>query len=498
MNRETPMDSLVAGQAAAGLRWTGHPLVDMGIATLVAFAERTRPDEVTFDDLERFATYAEEALFSPALRSHASVLYTINNDYLNPAFSDVKRRENARALLRRFASPPQPSLSPCSYCGRAAVTAASSSGPAYRDVVPMLTGRGVLNFFPYGQHGLSLCGLCDTALQALPIGAPSCEGRALIVASDDPDQLIALIRSWLPDLRARAQLSAASGQKVETWKAPRTRLVDRLVELERQGQGSTTATGFTIYHLTNSGQGPGIDIHTLRAPTVSFLRRAQAAVYHRAWAEVQRRGWLGTGRKPAEREPGADERPLWRNRFFDALFQLPDGAPAFVARYFLAPQRDSVSELRSTEHVALWRLVELFLKEVLGMELPRIEAIRTLADAIAGEVNSNDDRRLFQQAYQARNYYALRRLLIQASSRRISRGLPPLLSFDDFLTIFEVGDELPRSDWRLAWDLVLIRLIDRLHADDWFRRHRETVEAVAADEATTEAEDNEDRALALS
>jgi hypothetical protein len=59
---------------SAGLAWTGHPLVDMGIATLVAYADRKEPNEVTVHDLERFAEDAETALFTKILRSHASVL----------------------------------------------------------------------------------------------------------------------------------------------------------------------------------------------------------------------------------------------------------------------------------------------------------------------------------------------------------------------------------------------------------------------------------------
>lgn len=494
--RRDPSDS--RAQAGAGLRWTGHPLVDMGIATLVAFTGRDQPDDVTYDDLEQFASYAEESLLSPALRSLASVLYTINNDYLNPSLTDDRRRAKARGALLRFVSPPEPGLPACTYCRRPAAKAASTSALAYRDVVPMLTGRGVINFFPYGAHGLPLCGLCNTALQALVIGAPSCEGRALVVESDDPRQLIALIRSWLPDVRARIQLSTATGQKVDAWSAPRTRLIDRLVDLERRHRLPSTVARFIIYHLSNSCQGPAIDIHRLQAPAVSFLRRAQGAAYHQAWTRVARHAWLDADRRRAERDPDDAERPLWRNHFYDALFQLPDNARAFVARFFLAPQRRSTQEAGDGDHVPLWRLVELFVKEVLAMEQPRIDAIRTLADEIAVEVSTNDDRKLFQRAYQVRGYQELRRLLIQCSFRRISRGLAPLLSFEDFLTLFEVGDELPRTDWRLAWDLVLIRVIDQLHASNWFRKHREAVEVAAEEEQAIEAEEGDNRAFGLS
>lgn len=497
MRAEAEQAQSQAAQASAGLRWTLHPLVDMGIATLTAFAGRDRPDEVTVADLERFASYAEQAVFVPSLRSHASVLYTINNDYLNPSFDDRKSRENARALFRKFLAPPRQDLPPCAYCGRAAVQAASTSGPGYRDVVPLLTGRGVMNFFPYGQHGLPLCGLCLTALQALPFGAPSCEGRALIVGADDPDQLVALVKSWLPDLRSRVQLSQASGQKLDTWRAPRTRLIERLIELERRGELAAISAGFTVYHLTNSGQGPSIAIYPLNASVVRFVRRAQAQAYRHAWSRVERLAWVDARRKEVARDPERDERPLWRNRFYEALFLLPEETPRFVRRWFLKPQQGTVSPDRLGEHVSLWRLVQLFLSEVVGMEQLRIERIRELADAIADEVTTNEDRPLFRRAFQARSYYEVRRLLIQASARRITRGQPPLLDFGGFLTVFEVGEELPRADWRLAWDLALIRLIDQLHASAWFVRHREAAEELAttAQVEREEEEPIEDRAL---
>lgn len=480
---------------SAGLRWVLHPLVDMGIATLTAFANRERPEEVTLEDLEEFAAYAERAVFTAALRSHASVLYTINNDYLNPSFGEGKRRDNARALFRRFSAPTRPDLPPCAYCGREAVQAASTSGPGYRDVVPMLTGRGIMNFFPYGQHGLPLCGLCVTALQALPFGAPSCEGRALIVGADDPNQLVALVKSWLPDLRSRVLLSEASGQKVETWKAPRTRLIERLIELERRRELTPTFAGFRVYHLSNSGQGPTIAIYTLSPSVVRFVRRAQAQAYRQAWTRVEQRAWVDAKRKEANHAPNPDERPLWRNYFYEALFRLLEDTPRFVQRWFLELQRSTVTPDRPGEHVSLWLLVQLFLREVVSMEQVRIERIRDLADAIANEVITNEDRPLFRRVFQARRYFEVRRLLIQASSRRIARGQPPLLDFEGFLTVFEVGEELPRADWRLAWDLVLIRLLDQLHAEAWFAKHREAAEDLAATAAAEEEEPTEDGAL---
>ena len=56
-------------------------------------------------------------------------------------------------------------------------------------------------------------------------------------------------------------------------------------------------------------------------------------------------------------------------------------------------------------------------------------------------------------------------MLIKASNAEVRSGRSPLIGFDEFITIFEEGEELPRIDWRLARDLVLIRMIERLHQE---------------------------------
>jgi CRISPR-associated protein Cst1 len=97
------------------------------------------------------------------------------------------------------------------------------------------------------------------------------------------------------------------------------------------------------------------------------------------------------------------------------------------------------------------------------MEQERVGAIRALGDRLADEIAGNNDRRLLRAAYMARDYRTVRRLLLQADLRALSQSSGPLLSLDDYLLVFEEGTELARADWRLAWDLVLIRLIEQLH-----------------------------------
>jgi CRISPR-associated protein Cst1 len=469
---------------SAALRWTGHPLVDHGIATLVAFANDKRggvngPAYVTLDDLELFARYAEGALKAKTVTSHASVLFTSNVPYLQPSFKPERRAESARHVLRSHQATLDPSGARCAYCGRSAIQAATPTGRAYRDAIPMLTGQGVLNFAPGGDHGQAICGQCTVSLQALLFGAPSCEGRALVVQADDPGLLVKLVGTWFSESRKRIQLTSID-EKAVTWKAPRTRLIEQLVTLRREDERADQASGLTIFHLSNSGQGPGIGIHALSARVVQFVREAQGALCRQAWGHLERRAWRDAKYKDADRDPNAEERPYWRNTFYEQLFDLPASAARFVRGRLMAAQTASLDVKQTHGHIPLWGLTVLFLREVMGVEKDRIEAIRALADSLADEIIGNNDRRLFRGVFQANRYAGVRRLLLQASSHRLNRDLPALVDFEGFLLIFEEAEELSRPDWRLAWDLVLIRLIDRLHERGWIRAHKDDIDDVTS------------------
>lgn len=466
---------------AVGLRWTGHPLVDHGIATLTVFADCTDPADVTLDDLADFASYAEQAFFTPALEGFLTVLFTINVTYLNPSLKKdpEKKRGNLRSLLQSTLAPAEGP--PCAFCAR------PSSARAYRDLVPMVTGRDMVNFFPHGQHGLALCGRCLIALQALALGAPNCEGKALVVAADEPEALLPIVREWMAGVRNRVDLALASGEKPPPMRGPRTRLIEQLVKVRRKGD--TGGGSFTIYHLTNSGQGPGIAVYPLPSSVAEFARRAQGARYGHSWRTLEREGWVRPkGADTSEELPDA-ERLQTRNRFYEDLFGLPGAARFFVRRHFrgeaerlfsVEPGDQVHAEAVREAGASLWDLTELFLEEVMRMERDRIDSIRQFGDRMADEIRENDDARFFGEAYRIpdgfRGYRQARRLLLQAGLRRIERHQNPLVGFDEFLTVFEEGDELPRADWRLAWDLVLIRVMEQLAESGWTARHRDVVQ----------------------
>lgn len=499
-----------------GLNWTYHPLVDLGIATITAFSGRDSPTEVTFDDLEKFASYAERAYFIPVvdengkssflLGGYLAVLFTSN--FINPSWIKKAKREDREdeyyyakryinEILRRFKSQPDSTLPKCAYCGKPSVRQPTSD-LAFRDLVPMLTGRGVINFFPGGRSGLPLCGLCTVAIQAIAIGAPMCEGRALIVSSDDPLLTLALVKKWLPEMRARILLAETTGQKPPKIGRPLTRTVEALISLERERLNWREDAGLTVFHLSNSGQGPGISIYDLPSNVVRFVMRARGARYRQIWQDIIHRAWESIEdekeekvsiekRKRRRKKSAAKDSDMLerRNFFFEDLFTLPAKAGRFIRTYFLQQPtktgwakdpRTTYKGWQNAKYIK-WELTQLFLKEVMAMEKGRIEAIRNLGDRIADEISSNNDKGLWWDVYKVQNYHGLRNILIRESEKCRKMGKEPLIRFEPFLEIFEDGEELARVDWRLSWDLVLIRVIEQLYEKKWFEQNKEVLES---------------------
>lgn len=471
------------------LRYTGHPFVDVGAATLTAFAEKERPEHLTSDDLQVAAEYMEKVYMGKHMNSFLVCVFP-NSAYVNPTSGADKKQQFLDFHLYGFRQAATPEAPPCVACGQRAL------GPTFRQHVPLLTGEDVLNFFPNAQPGLPLCGACLLAIAALPLGALKCSGRALILHADDDSITLDFAREHLERNRRLLQLAGQSNSKYPDAKEVRTRLMEQLcawAERQRRRGSETRALSLTAYHFTNSGQGPDIDIYHLPSQLVDFVRTATGARYASAWNAIVRRAWWA-GRDASD---AADT----RNVFYEDLLRLPDNAPLFIRRYFLreayraAPKDDPRGgyNLAAELDVVSWPLTDLFLRKVVNMDRSRIEAIRALGDRLAEYIESQNDRRFWRRLYTADEYYILRNALIKASESEIKAGRPPLITFDDFILVFEEGEELVRTGWGLARDLALIRVIEQLHARQWFAKNPE---ALSEESDTSESDEEKEAATA--
>jgi CRISPR-associated protein Cst1 len=467
----------------------------VGIATLLARAKKRRPEELTDADLADAANYIETMFVKPPLTSLLSMALP-NSGFTQPAFDVGKKQEYARIVSGSLGAAFHQSNEQCVFTGEPALSIPLSfketlpPGRAYRQHIPLLTGEGVINFFPDGDAGLPVSGIALLALQILPLGCAKCGIGLLAAHSDNPQMTLALTRRFYDtNTRALSQALAAGESKLPSaHRSPKTLLVETLIEADNDRldlqEGSLAGTSLTAYNFSNSGQGADLVIYSLPMEMLDFLRVAQTQTYREAWNQLVHRSWQIAKAKRGDAEAGTAEFVPRHNYLYEDLFGLdnPQSWGRFVRTYFLRIPRLTRAEddprrtysFRDELQLVSWPLIELFLRKVTHMDAERIAQIRMLGDKLAIYVEKDGKDRFFNAFFRVKRADDLRLLLLQANLRAIKSGGDSLYDMDTYIGIFQESDDVMRPDWRLARDLVLMRMIDQLK-DKWGQQLREAV-----------------------
>lgn len=520
------------------MKFTGHPLPDVGLATVCAMAGKERPEDLSLGDLDSVADELAVNYFSGLMGSYLSCVF-MNAEYVQPepktAEGRLKKNETRKSYEKRYLRAYKPSETSkvsghlCAYCGERATDL------VHRSQVPLLTGEGVLNFYPAGRGRLPVCGFCLMSIQALPMGGRRSEGKLLLVHSDDVDLMIGLARKYVEDNRrllnlARAgQLPAKKGPdeslirehaakdsksasaKYPDAKQPSSMVAADLldVSLARSSAQSRQAS-VTVYHISNSGQGPSVQLYTIPSQLVRFLRLVNRPPTDIRWRSLLNRAWRdpleapdsnegGDGQQdePAQKEkravrrakkstavsggPGRSRNDVLADLFpiFDAGFTDLAEAARFLRRHFLRDTRWSSftspdpKKGRGLDGAELvdWSLTSLFLREVIGMNSKRLDSIKVFADRLADHVATTRDKRFFQDVVFAKRQWEVRNALTKAQRNEARERGILLFGLQEFLDVFEADDAVGMQDWGLVRDLICIRLVEALHKKDFFKQN---------------------------
>ena len=486
------------------LNYTGHPFIDVGDAAITAFVGKRRLEEVTPEDLEKVVKYIELNYVRPPLRGYLTMAFTSNAWFIQDAFNPEKARLSeeertkrrttrddwANRHLHQWQSQEASLDELCVFTGQPAIVTSLSgklpSSRAGRAQIPLLQGDDAINFFANGDAGLPISGLALLALQFFPLGCAKCGIGLLAIHSDNENLTYQITSRLLKQNISAITLAQATGND-KLPKAPRslkTLLIEILVESERERSNAEEVqepASLSAYNF-NNGKDPDLAIYHLPFEIVRFLQLVHMVTFEHAWSQLVQRGWqLPQAKKGKKGEPEAIQEPR-RNYLYGDSSSLPGGAPRFIRTYFLRiPRRSNQNDDPRCQYsigteldLISWSLVELFLKEVIHMDKTRIERIRTLGDGLAFYVEKEGGKRFFRSFFTENNPSNFRALLIKANIAYIRNGYPSLFDMETYIDVFEEGYEVMRADWRLARDLVLMRMIDKLQ-QSWLPQNRDAI-----------------------
>jgi CRISPR-associated protein Cst1 len=492
--------------------YTNHPYVDIGLATILAFVRKRNPPQLTDADFAQVADYITREYIKQPLRSFLTVVFP-NSGFTQPAFFSQPERQldYAQRVLRSYAANMPTLNEQCVFTGEPAVAIAFGDkedlplGRAFRQHIPLLTGEDVINFHPYADAGLPVSGQAMLAIQAFPLGCAKCAGRLLMVHSDNRELMQYFAARFLEQNRKAVQLAQTSGSSKmpEPPFSMRTLFINTLLEAEQMRRDvldEVRPFSVTVYHLSNSGQGVDLDIYHFPLQVIAFLSDMHRADFSDEWNRIVNRAWEVAPKKKKAKAEDAPFQP-GKNWLYEDLFDLQldlhQNAKRFIRTYFLRfairyarGETDPrvMYSLRDESSLVSWKVTAQFLKRILNMNKERVEQIRKMGDQLADYVAGENDRRFFTRFYGARTYYDLRLELIRANTAHVKRGHAPIITLDPYIEVFEEGDELARTDWRLARDLVLIRMVERLHALEWLGKN---IDALPETERTDEGNEVE-------
>lgn len=502
------------------LQWTGSPLVDVGIAAVCAMVGKNSPQELTLGDLDSAASEMEVYYFSGLLGSYLTCVF-MNSEYVQPGEGPKKlesRKNYAKRVL--FAHRSEPDQGAEEY--RCAFSGHPATHLIHRGQMPMLTGEGVLNFYPSGVGALPISGPYLTALQALPMGGRRAEGKLLIAHSDSGVLTLALARLYVEDNRRLFALSSSGRlpsregpdetlpREQAAWdgtkkkpKYPDAKSAASLVTadllevwdtkgLTLQEIGSASVT---VYWLSSSGQGPSLEMYHLPSNLIRFLLLAGAPDTRAQWRRLVGRGWesptrddkddAGTATKKRRKVistvtggPGRSRNLVLADLFsiYESGFVDLRAAAGFLRRHVLSELRGKIEHPGDCD----WAFTELFLREVFGMEPERIAAIRSFADRLAEHVKSRNDRGLFRDLVYAKRSSEVRNALTKAQRNEARERNELLFGLDEYLKVFEADDSVGRIEWGLTRDLISIRLVEQLQKAGYLSKDMLTEEDASA------------------
>ncbi len=501
----------------ANLQWTGHALVDVGIAGVCAFSQRTRPEEVTLADLDRVSEFIIDTYYQQKLGTYLTCVFTNNASFTQPNEGEAKTQQFIRQYCRAHRAEPDPRVAGrrCVFSGLAATS------PLVRTHLPLFSAENILNFRPRGDTFVPAAGVVVVALLFLPMASVRSEGRLLAVHADDPALTLAFARRYVENNRKLIALALPGerrlvheeyGREIPSWdsqkkrykyadaKGPRSLVVADLTTIATEAGPSEIQPhpmGLTAYLVSNSGQGPSLEIFQVPSGAVTFVRQAAGATTRSAWHAIAVRfrsvraterdqddvvaERTGKKRRKTSKEetPG---RPGWsRNPAFEELcdvfeagFTDRSAGGRWLRRHILPRMREALAARGRADAVAQsWNLTDLFVREVLGMTKGRIEAVRTFADKLADWISRRNDRKLLH-ALTFNKPWELRGVLLRAQ-RESARAAELLFGLEEFSTVWlsQEGDEY------LVRDLVCLRVTERLYEGGYFTAQADAIEEIA-------------------
>jgi CRISPR-associated protein Cst1 len=427
---------------------TGNPFVDAGLAVLSAYNEK-EITKLTKADLKKSLEYISKIYDTKKWRSALHAQIFPNIEIFNPSVrkSDPERYKRKMAKIIEV-------IEPLKDHGNCIICGSRNGKPQIRMRIPMLGSRKMVNYFPHGQKGESICPGCIFAVQFIPLYIVKV-GNPLLLQSS----VFEIMRSF-----ANKQLQKHEEKFLQ-------KKYDGLIESDKKGLNTIfdiveeIASSYqrflkllkneidqkildnpylTFYHFSNYNQtdpNTALAIYHFPNTVYRFIRVIINQHLEKEWFKIVIKGF-------DKKEDQKDPEKAFKKRVNSVYKKLIDGES--ITGYFF--------DRENYQLVGSWSLLELYLKLVKEMNQETIDLIKELGDRIVEVVETDHNVRRVKELDRAKSYRVFRTTLLKFAKKWVTtKPDEPLLTVDDYLQLLFYNE---MNNWSEIRDLLLLRFLE--------------------------------------
>lgn len=429
-------------------RPTGDPFVDAGGYTLETFSYLFPNDDILELIMRAADIYVDrwKAKINP---------FFLNSKITQPAFKDEAKKNETKKYYESLLKNEGGHIGFCRVTGNKTYVF-----PSGRDNSVLSGSRTFINFHHGFENGLMLSKEVLIRYFFLPLACEQLQGRIALISSSSIE-----IAKYFSQVVCKDNLDAIANNSSEgvlkaKSNSPSTslfRYADKII-YESKSEFDDKNDSLTLYHFTNFGASPDLEIYQLPFQILRFYSFVQKAKYRDSWNAFVNRHYHSSGAsyesgnyivKDKKETTTVNESSFkyWRNTVYDNLINGKSLTSAFL-NYVRENQFD-------------FKIVKIYETKVRNMKKETIEKIEQMADFI---ISSNDElaiAKAIKRLDSVTSSYLLRRFIIKdIIEKNYEKGNEkPIVTVEDYANYL-----FPDTDsWKETRDVLIIAIFEKLH-----------------------------------
>jgi len=330
----------------------------------------------------------------------------------------------------------------------------------------MMSGSGTfINFHHTFDKGMMLSKEMIIRMHFIPLGCILLAGKIAIIKSNIEELSKYYVQENVKSNLNNLAFGDGTGVSKSEFTNPANALfnfIEKIIAQKSALMNKKIQASLTLYHLTNFGASPEIEIYRLPATVFMFYSFCHKISYKEEWNKFIRSHYSNSKNKGAKYNPVTeayeldkkgekqiipyDKYKTWTNRILNKLLEGRSIVPEF-----LKWSKDNKLNID---------IIRIYQQNIRNMKKETIDKIMELADFIINDRSEDDIKKLITKLDGISNAYSLRRFFMKLVAENYNKGNEkPLISVKDY-TNYLFADGGNAMEIR---DILLIAIYQKMH-----------------------------------